>query len=169
MIVRESLQGTHMEINLQSQLEFRLKRFDELIRIEFDLVGYRMTWLMTSQSFFFAAFALCAVTSGTPYPIIVFALLITLPLIGALSAHLVSRAIDAAHKEIVKLKDGRDRLEGDAGLHGYEKLGVSSDSHIHEYGNSPSRRLPLLLVISWCIALTLVLVEFLIKYVRTIH
>ena len=142
---------------LEKTIEFRLRRHDDLLRMEFDLVGYRMTWLMTSQAFFFAGFALCIVTPLPPYPILVTTLMMAIPVIGAASSILVGRAIVAAHKEIDKLKDSRDELEKLAEPLGYEMLGVRSESAIHTQGNGPSFWLPWLLAFCWSVAFILVM------------
>lgn len=138
-------------------LRFRLTRFDQQICIEFDLIGHRMNWLMTSQAFLFAAFALC-VTTTSPRPTLAATWLqYLLPAIGAISAVLVGLAIFAAHRVIDRLKPARAILEGLATEAGFEKLGVDVHSSDHRTGNLPSLILPWTLASAWIVLIGVVL------------
>ncbi len=138
-------------------LRFRLTRCDSQIRIEFDLIGYRMTWLMTSQSFLFTAFTVC-VNALQPHMIAKW-LQFVIPLVGLISACLVALSIRAAHRVIEKLKPARAALEKTASPK-FEALGVDVGSRDHADGNLPSRVLPWVLFSAWLLLLILVAYQY---------
>nr|WP_315246665.1 hypothetical protein [uncultured Albidiferax sp.] len=134
-------------------LQFRLSRFDAQIKMEFDLIGYRMTWLMTSQAFLFTAFTVC-VTANEPRMVsAAVAIQYIVPIVGMLSAFLVALAIGAAHDVVASLKPAREKLETIAERKGYEVLGVDTQSRDHWIGNLPSRILPWVLAGLWLVLL----------------
>jgi len=130
---------------------FRLTRFDTQLRIEFDLIGHRMTWLVISQSFLFSAFATALRSiedEGTRHAVKVLRRLV--PELGILSALLAGVAIIAAHMVILRLKRRRDQLEEIAEKEfNYERLGVGSSTWPHWLGNAASVVLPWLLIVVW--------------------
>lgn len=137
-------------------LRFRLVRCDAQIRIEFDLIGYRMTWLMTSQAFLFAAFTVCVTAPQPRLRLLAEWLQFVLPSVGVISALVVALAILAAHRVVERLKPTREALEKLATLKGFETLGVGVESREHAWGNLPSRILPWVLVTAWLLLLCLV-------------
>ena len=146
---------SEQEINDQ-MLQYRLSRFDAQIKLEFELVGYRMTWLMTSQSFLFTAFTVCVTAAAPPMPSVAKAIQYIVPIVGMLSSFLVALAISAAHRVVERLKPARQSLEEIATLRGYERLGVDADSRDHASGNLPSKLLPWVLAASWGVLLAMV-------------
>ena len=137
-------------------LQFRLTRFDAQIKLEFDLIGYRMTWLMTSQAFLFTAFTVCVTASSPPVVYVAEAIQYIVPIVGMLSAFLVALAILAAHRVVERMKPAREKLEEIATQLGYERLGVDVESRDHLFGNLPSKILPWILAGSWAVLLLLV-------------
>jgi hypothetical protein len=110
-------------------LRFRLSRCDTQIRIEFDLIGYRMTWLMTSQAFLFAAFTVCVTAPQPRLILLAHWLQFVLPTVGVISALVVAIAIGApqvpaAQAAMPGRKGARLRLggRGDADLPGGDPL-----------------------------------------------
>jgi hypothetical protein len=136
----------------REDVRFRLTRFDQQIFAEFELVGHRMNWLMTSQAFLFGAFALC-VTSNLPRAQITLYLQFILLGIGIVSAGAVGLAILAAHRVVNRLKPMRAILEAKASAIGYENLGVDISSYDHRAGNLPPMVLPWMLIAAWLILL----------------
>jgi glucan phosphoethanolaminetransferase (alkaline phosphatase superfamily) len=137
-------------------LRFRITRFDTQIKMEFDLIGYRMMWLMTSQAFLFAAFSVC-VTANTPrLPEVTRLLQYVLPIVGSIAAFVVALAILAAHRVVERLKPARTDLERMGASLGYEILGVDPESPEHVSGNLPSRILPPIIAVAWLALLIVV-------------
>jgi hypothetical protein len=137
-------------------LRFRLTRCDTQIQVEFDLIGHRMTWLMTSQSFLFAAFAVCVTTPQPRLLLLTKWLQFILSVVGVISALAVDLAIIAAHSVVERLKPVRQKLEKAARSKHFEALGVEVESREHRWGNLPSRILPGVLVVAWLLLLYLV-------------
>lgn len=140
----------------EESCRFRLGRFDGQIRIEFELIGHRMTWLVISQSFLFSAFAttlgLADRADGVGHA--TKALRLLLPWLGMLAALLAGIAIAAAHAVIIRLKGRRDDLEQEAErAFGYDRLGVSGSTWPHLFGNAASVLLPWVLVAVWAFLL----------------
>lgn len=128
----------------EEMLRFRIKRLDDQIRVEFDLIGHRMTWLVISQSFLFSAVSLTVNNSVNPSAVKISELLRWLiPIIGIITCISVGLATFAARSVIDKLKSQRDPLESQ------EPIGVRSASWEHKIGNIPSVILPWVLCIAW--------------------
>jgi len=131
----------------------RLKRLDDQIRMEYDLMGQRMSWMVISQSFLFSAVALTANNSVDPSMRKVLSLLrLLMPFVGILSCLFSMAAIFAARSVINRLKTLRNRLEdlfeqqnGD----GFDRLGVRQTDWQHSFGNFPTSFLPLTLIGVW--------------------
>jgi hypothetical protein len=141
------------QLDYLANLRFRLDRFDRQISIEFTLIGDRMNWLMTSQAFLFAAFAVCITAQSPRFGWLVSLLEYMLVATGTVSAWLVGRAIRAAHTVVDGLKRKRARLEFEATAKGFEELGVDVSSVEHRAGNTPSLYLPWWLFAVWLFTL----------------
>jgi hypothetical protein len=135
----------------EEMLRFRIKRLDDQIRVEFDLIGHRMTWLVISQSFLFSAVSLTVNNSVNPSAVKISELLRWLiPIIGIITCISVGLATFAARSVINKLKRQRDPLESqDPTDYQLESIGVRSSSWEHKIGNIPSLILPWVLCIAW--------------------
>jgi hypothetical protein len=142
----------------EESLHRRLIRADAQIKTEFDLIGHRVSWLLVSNSFLFAALVVGLGNSSADVTNrrIVGVLLWALPLIGLASSTLVALAVLAAHDVIKDLKVERGKLEEEAyQLYRYERLGVQVKSWPHLVGNWPPILMPPLLMVIWAISLYL--------------
>ena len=134
-------------------LRFRIKRLDDQIRVEFDLIGHRMTWLVISQSFLFSAVSLTVNNLVNPSAVKISELLRWLiPIIGIITCSSVGLATFAALSVITNLKEQRDNLE-DKAKDDLELIGVRITSWEHKIGNIPSLILPWILCIAWLLVL----------------
>ena len=90
----------------EESLDRRLGRLDAQIKIEFDLIGHRVSWLLVSNSFLFTALAVALnnTSNDTVKLRLVNAALWCLPTIGLFSSFLVVLAVAAAHNVIKDLK-----------------------------------------------------------------
>jgi hypothetical protein len=89
-----------------------LNRLDTMVKVNLDLVGHRMGWLLVSQSFLFTAFALAAAHVHSPSAVPALRLIVWLvPLIGIAVAALVGISIAAAIWVLWEIKGTRRRLE----------------------------------------------------------
>lgn len=144
--------------SLRDMIQFRLTRFDAQIKMEFDLIGHRMNWLMTSQAFLFGAFGVAVTSTSSRNHLLTEWLLFLIPIVGGLTALVVGVAISAAHRVVKRLKPDRQKLEATAHLLGYEQLGVGVESLDHVAGNLPAHFLPWLLLIVWILLLGVAIV-----------
>lgn len=134
------------------EIKYRLDRLDALIKFEFDLIGYRMTWLVVSQSFLFTAFSVAA-SNHMNHPILG-RMLWLLPSVGICVSAIVYFAILAAHSVVRKLKGIRKPLEETANKQfSCEKASVEADRWEHMLGNVPPYTVPLILTLAWAILL----------------
>jgi hypothetical protein len=145
--------------------QWRLQRFDNHIRFEFELIGHRMTWLMTSQSFLFAGYATMVSrlfplgTSGTPVSAapgaqsgstaVVELLLWLIPFVGLVTALLAAVSVFAAKSVIRMFKEPRAKLEEKMKDYGYEQVGVPLSTWPHKLGGASSGFIPLFLLVVW--------------------
>lgn len=139
-----------------------LKRIDEQIRMEYDLMGQRMSWMVISQSFLFSAIALTANSSVEASMRKVIDLLrILIPFVGTLSCLFAIASIFAARSVINRLKNLRSSLEDTLYVQNNEdkfyKLGVRQSEWQHSFGNFPTSFLPFTLACIWLIILTAVI------------
>ena len=132
-------------------LNRRLARLDSQIKIEFDLVGHRISWLLVANAFLFSAYVLTLNhVKSEDYIWQIKILTISLPAIGAVSSLLVGMAVYAAHWVMKKLKPIRDKLEQQASsLYEYEQIGIATNKWPHRIGNWPPNVLPPLLFVIW--------------------
>jgi hypothetical protein len=140
----------------------RLKRIDEQIRMEYDLMGQRMSWMVISQSFLFSAIALTANSSVDPSMRKVIELLrLLIPFVGILTCLFAIASIFAARSVINRLKNLRDSLEDALYLQNnqdkFYKLGVRQNEWQHSFGNFPTSFLPFTLVSIWLMILAAVI------------
>ena len=141
-------QSTPSEDNLNR----RLLRLDAQIKIEYDLIGHRLSWLLTSNSFLFAAFVVGLNNANRDISSVknfIGVLTISLPVIGLVSSVLVWLAVFAADSVICKFKRLRDTVEDEATRYGFEVLGIKTGAWPHRVGNWPPFFLPPLLAIIW--------------------
>lgn len=137
---------------LEESLSRRLTRLDSQLKIEYELIGQRVSWLLVSNSFLFGAFVvgLNNVNPNTNVQKLIHVLILAIPVIGLTSSVLVALAVRAAHEVISDLKAVRDRVEEEAyRAFSYERLGVQSKSWPHVVGNWPPTLLPPLFAIVW--------------------
>ena len=133
----------------------QIGRLCEAIKAEFDLVGVRMTWLVTSEAFLFAAFATCVMNlKGKDHalPTTIRLLIGMLPILGMIIALLVHIAIRAAHRATERLKADREALMGALPAHLRISL-ISSRDPEHSAGNLPAKNIPMLIVVVWLLIL----------------
>lgn len=134
----------------------QIGRLCEAIKAEFDLIGVRMTWLVTSESFMFAAFATCIANLTTTKGLILATALrylaVALPVFGAIVAILVWIGIRAAHSVVIRIKKEREELMNTLPEHLRIELVHSRDSE-HKDGNLPAAWIPWLIVVLWAGAL----------------
>ena len=133
----------------------QIERLSEAVKTEFDLVGTRMTWLVTSQSFLFVAFATSVSNLKSTEPILrvtLGTLVVLVPIMGAAFAVLVGIALRAAHKVCIRLKDDRDKLMSSLPIELRVRL-VSSKDDEHSFGNLPANVIPWILVFVWGVLL----------------
>lgn len=116
----------------------QLGRYSDAVNKEFTLVSDRMSWLVISNSFMFAAFSSAAVNyehAGT-MQLLVAAMLVLMPLLGLAMAAFVIPALDAAHLAARRLKDKRDSFERRLPKH-LQIQPISSKDKEHDAGNRP--------------------------------
>jgi hypothetical protein len=123
----------------------------EAIRTEFELISSRISWLVTSEAFIFAAFSTLVACSSHEITTLQHTrnlLLQLLPILGLALSIVAMIALQAANKAIIKLKSKRDEM-----LEYYPKNIklplISSNDIEHCLGNIPSIVLPLLFMIIW--------------------
>jgi len=137
----------------------RLIRLDSQLKIEYELVGQRVSWLLVSNSFLFGAFVVSLnnmsanannMCSDARIHRLIHILFLAIPIIGLVSSVLVALAVRAAHEVIFELKVVRDRVEEEASRAlAYERLGVHIKSWPHIVGNWPPVLLPPLFAVVW--------------------
>lgn len=142
----------------------RLKRLDEQIHIEYDLMGQRMSWVVISQSFLFSAIALTANSSvDISMRKVIELLRLLVPFVGILSCLFSMAAILAARSVINRLKSLRNSLEDSLNLQngedGFDKLGVRQTEWQHSFGYFPTSFLPFTLICVWLIILVAVILK----------
>ena len=136
---------------IEDNLNRRLLRLDAQIKTEYDLIGHRVSWLLTSSSFLFAAF-LVGLNNTNPLvnKYLIEELTFWLPVTGLVSSLLVWFALFAAASVIRKLKKLRDIVEDKATSDcNFEVLGIRIISWQHIVGNLPAFLLPPLLAFIW--------------------
>lgn len=137
----------------EESLNRRILRLDSQIKIEYDLIGHRVSWLLASNSFLIAAFAVVLNNSSPNGSLnwrLAQLLMWLLPITGSISCIVVARAVSAAHSVINELKKQRDPVEDLAAkLYSYERLGVSQQTWYHIAGNRPPTFLPLVVACVW--------------------
>ncbi len=144
-----------------NEAALRLERIEKYIRMEYDLMGQRMSWMVISQSFLFSAVALTANSAVDPSMRQIIELLrLLIPFIGILSCLLSSLAIVAARSVINRLKHLRNDLEDKfSSEYGLDKLGVRQTEWQHSFGNFPTSFLPFTLSCVWLIILVGIIVK----------
>ena len=139
-------------VALEESLSRRLARLDSQIKVEYELIGHRVSWLLVSNSFLFAAFVVALGNSSLDANTqkLIRILVLALPVIGLVSSVLVSLAVRAANEVVHELKKARDFVEEQASrFYEYERLGVHIKSWPHIVGNWPPALLPPLFAIVW--------------------
>jgi hypothetical protein len=129
----------------------QIGRLSDAIKAEFDLIGTRMIWLVTSQSFLFAAFAatVSSLKGDKPFLTTTVRYLIgALPTMGVVFSGIVAVAIYAAQSAITKLKNGRDEMMATLPPNLQVRL-ISVADIEHKRGNLPPRYIPLALGAAW--------------------
>jgi hypothetical protein len=143
----------------EESLNRRILRLDAQIKIEYDLIGHRVSWLLASNSFLIAAFAVVlnnTSPSGSLNWRLAQLLMWLLPITGGISCIVVARAVSAAHSVIDELKKQRDPVEDLAAkLYSYERLGVGQQTWYHIAGNRPPTFLALVVLCVWGILLAM--------------
>jgi hypothetical protein len=137
---------------LEDSLSRRLTRLDSQLKIEYELIGHRVSWLLVSNSFLFGAFVVGINNLSEKDDIqkLIHILIYAIPIIGLASSVLVALAVRAAHEVISELKVVRDRVEEEAHhAFSYERLGVHIKSWPHIVGNWPPTVLPPLFAVVW--------------------
>lgn len=153
--------GVTSDHNREDNLNRRLTRLDAQIKVEYDLIGHRVGWLLTSNAFLFAAFVVALNNvnldnASLPSIRFVYVLSFWIPIIGLASSALVTFAVFAANSVIKRLKLLRDRTEADAARQcSFEVVGIGAGSWPHRIGNGPPCLLPPLLAIVWATMLYL--------------
>lgn len=135
-----------------NQVFQKLQRLDAQIKIEYELIGHRVGWLLFANSFLLSAFvlALSKEPKGAAYDgRAVEMLLWLLPIFGVMACSLVFFGVVAAHISINQLKDKRDTLENSCDICGFEKLGVQQNDWKHVVGNLSPTLFPILLGLIW--------------------
>ena len=133
----------------------QIGRLCEAIKAEFDLIGVRMTWLVTSQAFMFAAFANCVSnlrSGGQTLPTTMRLLIGVLPVLGMIIALLVHIAIRAAHRATDRLKRDREALMHALPPNLQISL-ISSRDPEHSAGNLPAKNIPMVIIVVWLLVL----------------
>jgi hypothetical protein len=129
--------------------DFTLGRLDSQIRVEFDVVNERMTWLMTAQSFLFIAYANVWVGLSRGSGMILSKLAVIIPLIGIAMAILVRLSVWAAHSVVSQVKDERNRFEEIHPVYREYKISVHRKQKEHRLGNLPAQVLPFVFIVAW--------------------
>jgi len=137
---------------LEESLSRRLTRLDSQLKIEYELIGHRVSWLLVSNSFLFGAFVVglnnASLNGGIQK--LIHILILAIPVIGLASSVLVALAVRAAHEVVSEFKVVRDRVEEEAHrAFSYERLGVHIKSWPHIVGNWPPMLLPPLFAVVW--------------------
>jgi hypothetical protein len=131
------------------------------IEHEDNLIGHRISWLVASESFLFAAFAL-VITSANDLDSrgavgARDALLYVVPSLGLALAVIVVSAVGAAHCRMNELcgsyRKDYERLAIQAG---YPSIGP--DAFVRKMGRLPARYIPMLLAFAWLSTLTVTLI-----------
>ncbi len=123
----------------------------DALKAEFDLVGTRMTWLISSQAFLVAAFAASLVgieRTQAEYQAAVRALIYGIPCLAAFVCSLVALGIQAAHSVADRIKNQRDEFIGALPSHLRIEL-VSTRDKDHLFGNLPARIVPWTIAGAW--------------------
>lgn len=135
----------------EENINRRLVRLDYQIKVEYDLIGHRIGWLLVSNSFVIAAYVILLTRPSVEAFKTVWALLAwILPAVGLISCAIIGLAVTAAHTVIADLKAKRDPVEEVAyNLYGFEKLGVRTRDNAAMMGDLPPRYLPFGLGAAW--------------------
>jgi hypothetical protein len=160
MIEQFTIGTADIENNRASVVLTQLSRLDGAIEKEFTLVSDRMTWMMISESFIFGTFTAAVVHFNPTHPLryAVLSLLAMLPFLGISIAVLAFRAINAAHTAADRLKDRREQLEKVFSGQLNVEL-VSSKLDTHAVGNLPPKYLPPIMIATWIILLSVVVIQ----------
>jgi hypothetical protein len=148
--------------NAQTTVLAQLGRLDEAIKIEFDLVNARMTWLVVSESFIISSFV-TAMAYYAPGHRIADGLLLVMSLtaiLGLILAAVVIPAIHAAHSATDKLKETRCEWENRVEPAHMRVHLISSRDPQHPMGKIPAIWIPWVLVGVWCILIFFLLIRW---------
>lgn len=145
------------------------KRVRSAIEHENELTNHRLTWMLNSQAFLFAAFALTFQSSAkddvSPSALPLFKYVLAgISSVGILSALYLSSGLAAAHKQHNQLRDWwKDRSKQDSTRHP-DICGESPRFFL----NLPYFGFPFVFVLGWVVFLLVTLREFLSDYANTI-
>ncbi|GGY16634.1 hypothetical protein GJV26_22240 [Massilia dura] len=133
----------------------RLLRLDSRIRNQFDLITSRTGWLLTSHAFLFTAVAATlngmVGTASASQMTMRAAILLLLPVIGAVSSFLVQRSVTAAYAIVEDVKKARDALlDYMCQMYGYECTNSRMFANAHfTWGDLPPKVFPVMMLIVW--------------------
>lgn len=110
-----TLSRTEISKNSEESLHRRLIRLDMRIRNQFDLITSRTGWLLTSHAFLLTALAATlnagnAANTTPAQAMMRMALLLILPIIGAISSYLVWQSVRGAYTIVGQAKIARTKL-----------------------------------------------------------
>jgi hypothetical protein len=137
----------------------QIARLAEGVKSEFDLIAGRMTWLVISESFIFAAFATALSSYRGDHRLAaeLLYLLWVMPLVGMFLAACVYVAILAAHVAVKSFKVQRDRMIESLPNQLSIDL-VSTRSRVQWWGNVPTHIIPPVFFVIWAGAFAMLFV-----------
>ncbi len=145
------------------ELKYLHENLSAQIAAEFELLGQRMTWLLTSNSFLFTASAISAGTlstaaAGPPsnrLPLLPLTIALVVPLLGIVLCCLSAGPMCAARTVIRKWKDRRQAIESQLCtlIEFRHPLTIDADYHGHKLGNLPYKLNPWIFAAAWAAVL----------------
>jgi len=127
---------------------------------EINLTGYRMTWMVVSESFLFSAFAVILGIAPSTMPTTARWLAVCLPFLGILLAFAVWPSLFAAGRvehALLELRGSIDEELKRLAFGNWVNLGLASREPTLRYtiswGEIPRRYVPGLLILGWVVAL----------------
>ena len=134
-------------------LKYVLDRQDRQIDTEMNLVSARMTWLVISQSFLFGAF----IGSGSLEPkVFGESVQALVSVVGLLICAWVRTGVAAALAVVDRRKDERRPILASLSkILGVQLPAVHRDDPAHTAGNTPTQRIPAMLILAWAVLMLL--------------